>query len=143
MLVGCERPFVLRMWVMRWNEPPGHASKRLDSPAWKPKEKGGGSNIEQVNAKRGTLFAGGSLFGLCSLGLMLASDTQNPKMKMNPKTEIYYPTPSVCTAFWTPEDWEKVALRRTEPLTIQSSLGKWVATHRDEATGELMYSLEK
>lgn len=51
-----------------------------------------------------------------------------------------YPVPPVCTAFWTPEDWERTAYYVTEQDVLDTpNMGRWIAIGRD-ADGTLVYS---
>ena len=63
------------------------------------------------------------------------------KNDITPCTFTYYPAQPVCTAFWTSTDWERVAVHKTEPLTINAMGKTWHATHRGD-DGELYYSAD-
>lgn len=55
------------------------------------------------------------------------------------KATRVYPVPPVCTAYWTPADWARVASVRVEPLVIDYCGDPWVATGARNDRGQLLY----
>lgn len=64
----------------------------------------------------------------------------DPTVPLYPlRSTVVYPVPPVCTAYWTEEDWSKIARTVTEPEIIEA-LGKtWRAVGRNSA-GVILYS---
>jgi hypothetical protein len=58
--------------------------------------------------------------------------------KIKLRTEKSYKTCNPYTADWTQEDWDKVAVYRTEPRKIRFSGYVWRACARNEK-GQLLY----
>lgn len=68
---------------------------------------------------------------------MSAPDIDKPRSEL--RTFRVYPVPTVCSALWTDEDFERVAETRSEPCEIVAIGYVWRSQGERDAGGQLLY----